>query len=78
MLAKCLQILEMDHLKSNSLGDFLYLKMLQGVPIAFHFNNHELNNKFLANFFLHRKVLLVLSHTLIRYIYYNHDKINPL
>ena len=51
VLAKCLQSLEMGHLKNNSLGDFLYVKMLQGVPIAFHFNNHELNNKFLAKFF---------------------------
>ncbi len=30
MRAKCLQILEMDHLKNNSLGDFLYFKMLWG------------------------------------------------
>ena len=31
MLAKYLQILEIHHLKNNSLGDFLYLKMLQEV-----------------------------------------------
>lgn len=48
MFAKCLQILEIHHLKSNALGDFLYVKMLRVVPIAFLFNNHQLNVKLLG------------------------------
>lgn len=35
VLAKCLQILEMNHLKSNFSGDFLHFKMIRVVPIAF-------------------------------------------
>ena len=63
VIAKCLQILEMDHLKSNSSGDFLYFKMLRVVPIAFLFiANYFLSSiQFFSLEFHHDSVLQILS-----------------
>lgn len=51
MLAKCLQVLEIHHLKNNSSGDFLYFKMLQEVSRSIIYYSKLFSFKYSILFF---------------------------